>query len=314
MRPGPSGRRGGHFVWRNNPPRVLTVYGARLLAPQHKRANLTPRPGLCSRGASLMCTAAAVQRVRLRHPSFRLSNHVGAEPARPLGFVVSVEFGPSGCDHAGRPFCDKRGRSRPLQRCSSSRTRCDAARAGRPRNPSNLARETLLQSGLMWWPRTRRKSSDRPPWYRAPDYDGNLTEAEKRELDGFRAQPRHPAFEFSPLPEHVQSYISGLEIEAYDAKQAPPATRAIIFSLAGAALLYLNHYGFTPRDSLLDYAFGIALVAVPWIAYKFEWQKNADAFDPASITSDSILKEWELEYITNAKLAAKRRASDRLDR
>ena len=166
----------------------------------------------------------------------------------------------------------------------------------------------------MWLRRKRSKSSERPPWYRAGDYDGNLTEAEKRELDGFRAQPRHPAFEFWPLPEHVESYISGLEIEAYDAKQAPPVTRAIIFSLAGAALLYLNHYGFTPRDSLLDYAFGIALIVVPWIAYRFEWQKNADAFDPRSITSDGILKEWELQYIINEKLAAKRRPSDRPDR
>ena len=61
----------------------------------------------------------------------------------------------------------------------------------------------------------------------------------------------------------------------------------------------------------MDYAFAIALVVVPWIAYRLEWQKNADAFDPASITSDGILKEWELAHITNAKLAAMRRARDR---
>jgi hypothetical protein len=160
----------------------------------------------------------------------------------------------------------------------------------------------------MWLRRKRRKSSERPPWYRAADYDGNLTEAEKRELDGLRARPRHPAFEFGPLPEHVQMYISGLEIEAYDAKQERPVVRAIIFSLAGAALLYANHYGFTPRNSILDYVFGIAVIVVPWIAYRFEWQKNADAFDPGS--SEGILKQWELDYITNAHLAAKRAAGD----
>ena len=166
------------------------------------------------------------------------------------------------------------------------------------------------KANSMWWRRRKRlKSSERPPWYRAADYDGNLTEAEKRELDRVRAQPSHPALKCMPLPEHVQMYIYGLEIEAYDAKQEPPATRAIIFSLAGATLLYANHYGFTPRDSIWDYAFGIILVIVPWIVYRFEWQKNADA---RGSTSESIVKEWELEYIVNAKLAAERRASDPL--
>jgi hypothetical protein len=98
-------------------------------------------------------------------------------------------------------------------------------------------------------------------------------------------------------------YISGLEIEAYDLKQERSAGRAITFSLAGAALLYADHFGFTPRDSIWDYVVGIALVIVPWIAYRFEWQKNADAFGPAS---EGILKEWELDYITKAHLAAKR--------
>jgi hypothetical protein len=166
-----------------------------------------------------------------------------------------------------------------------------------------VSRPGQCYKAFMW--RRRRKPSERLPWYRAPDYDGNLTEAEKRELDAYRSKPRHPAFEYEPLPEHVQMYISGLEIEAYDAKQERPVVRAIICSLAGAALLYANHYGFTPRDSILDYAFGIALVLVPWIAYRFEWQKNADAFDAGS--SEGILKQWELDYISDAHLAAKRR-------
>jgi hypothetical protein len=46
---------------------------------------------------------------------------------------------------------------------------------------------------------------------------------------------------------------------------------------------------------------------LPWIVYRSEWQKNADAFVPAS---ENILMEWELNYITNSKLAAKHRASD----
>jgi hypothetical protein len=158
----------------------------------------------------------------------------------------------------------------------------------------------------MW---SRPKSSERPPWYRAPGYRGKLTEAEKRELDGFRARPGHPAFEYGELPEHVEMYISGLAIEAHDLKQARTFGRAITCSLIGAAVLYATHFGFTftPRDSIWDYVFGIALLIVPWIAYRFEFQRNADAFGH---TSEGVLEEWELDYITKAHLAAKQRFTD----
>ena len=96
----------------------------------------------------------------------------------------------------------------------------------------------------------RRKSSERPPWYRASGYRGKLTEAEKRELDAFRAQPSHPAFEYGELPEHVEMYISGLEIEAYDLKQARAFGRALTCSLIGAAVLYATHFRF--QSSQLD--------------------------------------------------------------
>jgi hypothetical protein len=66
----------------------------------------------------------------------------------------------------------------------------------------------------MWW--KRESSSKRLPWYRAPNYSGNLTEAEKRQLDALRMQAPHPAARYEDLPEEVQSYISGLAIEAYD--------------------------------------------------------------------------------------------------
>ena len=153
----------------------------------------------------------------------------------------------------------------------------------------------------MW--RRRSKSSERPPWYRATDYKGNLTEAEKRQLDGFRALPRHPAFEYGDLPEHIEMYISGLEIEAYDLKQERLLGRALFFSIIGAVVLYANHFGINRRDSILDYVFGAALLIVPWIAYPVRWRKNADVFAPAS---EGILKEWELDYVTKAALAAKR--------
>ena len=157
-----------------------------------------------------------------------------------------------------------------------------------------------LLRGLFMW--SRRKSSERPPWYRASSYRGKLTEAEKRELDAFRARPSHPAFEYGELPEHVEMYISGLEIEAYDLKQARAFGRAIIWSLIGAAVLYATHFGFSRRDLIWNYVFGIAFLIVPWIAYRFESKKIVLRY-----TSEGIQEEWELDHITKAHLAAKGR-------
>jgi hypothetical protein len=62
----------------------------------------------------------------------------------------------------------------------------------------------------MFW---RKRNKKEPlPWYRAPNYKGNLAEDEKRELDSFRHQAKghgvmHPAATYSDLPEEVGSYI-----------------------------------------------------------------------------------------------------------
>jgi hypothetical protein len=92
---------------------------------------------------------------------------------------------------------------------------------------SNARRGGVNEAGKLnlfsWLRRRRRKSSsERLPWYRAPDYSGNLTEAEKRELHAFRMQARHPAYQYGDLPEHVESYIARLEIEAYDLSRSEP--------------------------------------------------------------------------------------------
>jgi hypothetical protein len=158
--------------------------------------------------------------------------------------------------------------------------------------------------------RQRKSSSERLPWYRAPGYSGDLTEAEKRELDAFRVQACHPAYQYGDLPEHVESYIAGLEIEAYDFKQGRAAARALATTLVGAAVLYVTRFGIGigigPFDSIWGYLGGLALLIIPWIVYHYEWQKSADTFS----AYEGILKEWELDHITNAKLAAKHRAND----
>jgi hypothetical protein len=40
--------------------------------------------------------------------------------------------------------------------------------------------------------RRKKKQPEHLPWYRARNYKGNLTEAEKRQLDFFRMQEKHP--------------------------------------------------------------------------------------------------------------------------
>ena len=64
--------------------------------------------------------------------------------------------------------------------------------------------------------------------------------------------------------------------------------------------------GSVRSNSIWDYLIGFALMIIPWIVYRSEWQKNADAFS----AYEGILKEWELDHITKAKLAAEHRAND----
>ncbi|MEY9198470.1 hypothetical protein ABIA16_003586 [Sinorhizobium fredii] len=157
----------------------------------------------------------------------------------------------------------------------------------------------------MWWTR-RKKETEMLPWYRQPTYKGKMTEVEKRRLDAYRMQPSHPAATIDELPEEVQSYINRLEIELYDKKQDMLAGRTIGVSSVGAAWLCINYFGL-PAPTIWTYAFGMALLAVPWLIYQFEWKKNADEFLPKKIepdalrpTDEGIRTEWELNYIVAA--------------
>ncbi len=139
------------------------------------------------------------------------------------------------------------------------------------------------------------------PWYRMKSYDGNLTEAQKRHLDQIRMRDRHPAPSFSDLPEEVQSYISGLEMTNYDAKQERAAAKALIFSAVGVALIYTGYKGtaYLPWPSLI---FGFVLLIGAWPLYGREWKKNAEEFLPKSDkapthTDELLRREWELDEI-----------------
>jgi hypothetical protein len=151
--------------------------------------------------------------------------------------------------------------------------------------------------------RRKKKQPEHLPWYRARNYKGNLTEAEKRQLDFFRMQEKHPAADYDRLPEEVKRYIGSLEMELYDKKQEALVPPTLFLSGVGGYFLVRYILGYD-EGSLFHYAWSISLFLLPWIWYRAKWKQNAEAFLPShgpSPTNEAILREWELEYITNKR-------------
>ena len=67
--------------------------------------------------------------------------------------------------------------------------------------------------------RSKKKPTERLPWYRARGYKGDITENEKRQLDAFRMQKEHPAASYDSLPKEVRMYMIKIGMELYDKKQ-----------------------------------------------------------------------------------------------
>src|SRR5688572_29732695 len=125
----------------------------------------------------------------------------------------------------------------------------------------------------------KKKAQQSIPWYRKRGYKGNLTEEEKRELDSYRwlaSQPggKHPATEYSDLPEEVQSYISKLETDLYDKIQGEPVLAAFLLNAVFGFYL-LNYFGWiTPKYASDWLAFlSILMLVVPWIYYAVKFRK-----------------------------------------
>jgi hypothetical protein len=93
------------------------------------------------------------------------------------------------------------------------------------------------------------------PWYRAHDYEGNLTEHEKRQLDALRVQPKHPAAEADDLPKEVQDYINRIECELNDEKQTVLFERTLLVSaIGGARSLTTEAFGALQRSGSMHLA------------------------------------------------------------
>lgn len=148
----------------------------------------------------------------------------------------------------------------------------------------------------------RKKQPERLPWYRNRNYKGNLTEREKRQLDFFRMQEKHPAATYDSLPQEVQNYIGKLELENYDKKQEALVLPALIGSGFGGYFFIRYILGYE-EGSLVGYGWTIALLVLPWIWYAKQWRKNAKEFLPSEGfgRTEALREEWELEYITNKR-------------
>lgn len=154
----------------------------------------------------------------------------------------------------------------------------------------------------MWW--KREEKTEFLPWYRVPGFKGKVSEAEKRQLEAFRMQVRHPASSCQDLPKEVRSYIYRLEIENYDFKQERAVAGPMFASVLGAAILGVSYFGLhiQPTESIWPCAFGLLLLIAPWFLFSREWQRNADEFirrGGPSMTDENIRKEWELDYLTS---------------
>lgn len=159
---------------------------------------------------------------------------------------------------------------------------------------------------------SKKEKQEWLPWYRVRDFKGNLTEAEKRELDSFRSLSKHPAITLEQLPVEAQNYIGMLELENYDAKQEKVAGEAMLVSALGLALLGAQYVGCMNATPSGNFIAGVFVIA-PWFYYKKKWAENADKFNPKSAdvprpTDEALRCEWEVEYLGN-----KRRAERELD-
>lgn len=144
------------------------------------------------------------------------------------------------------------------------------------------------------------------PWYRRKEYKGNLTEEEKRHLDSFRLEEKHPAVAVEDLPEEVLGYLSELEIAVYDAKQEGGATKAFVVTGIGALVIFLAYRELGWLSPLVGYVIGGAIIAFAWVNYSREWKKNADDLwmkqegkgVPFSRTEEKLQEYWELDAIS----------------
>ncbi|MGQ5718862.1 hypothetical protein [Pseudochrobactrum asaccharolyticum] len=150
----------------------------------------------------------------------------------------------------------------------------------------------------------RKQNNKNVPWYRQPDYKGNMKESHKRKLDAFREQDNHPSTRYDDIPEDVQRYICNLEIQLYHYKQRQAFNGAAVFSVAGICILGLLYFGFNNSSDMLRYFLAGSLIIFPWFIYASKSKNISKEFfssnDPSlSNTEEKIREEWELNHLSS---------------
>ncbi|MCZ4272296.1 hypothetical protein [Maritalea porphyrae] len=146
------------------------------------------------------------------------------------------------------------------------------------------------------------KEIEKLPWYRSKKYKGNLTENQKRQLDGFRMQEKHPATDPDSLPGDVQSYINSLEFDLIELKRDSSFYGAIAATVFAIALAYYYYLGNGYFHTFVGYAFSIGLIVFAWWQHHkknkalLEELTPSDSYDP---TAEAIKREWEITYSVN---------------
>jgi len=163
----------------------------------------------------------------------------------------------------------------------------------------------------------KRSTTEYLPWYRRPDYNGKMSESEKRKLDRIRDQDVHPAFKYENLPSEVQTYISRLRVENYDHKQNSAASMMMVGVLFGSSILLSAYFGFnvTPATSIWRYLVGVGIIVACIVFFRREWSRNADAFLPKddeapSSVNEQLKQEWELDYLVRIRRAEEANPTD----
>jgi hypothetical protein len=160
------------------------------------------------------------------------------------------------------------------------------------------------------------------PWYRRKGYAENLTEPDKRVLDGFRADGKHPAVALEDLPEEAQGYIVKLEIDVYDLQQNAVVGRGFAATGIGAFLLFGAYHEIGWGAPWLGYILGPLIIGVGWIKCFRDHKKNAanlwieqlwskgDGM-PFSVTHEKLQEHWDLAHLANLRRA--KREAERAD-
>lgn len=141
------------------------------------------------------------------------------------------------------------------------------------------------------------QSEEDLPWYRGKGFKGNLTENEKRLLDSFRIDNKHPCTSNANIPEDVHALLIRLVVERQEDKLGSFSGKytAIIGIAAFVIYLWYIDYLEISTSSLVVGGAGVVCLCV---LYSFEYKKYSKILN----IREEIKKEWELKYIEELRI------------